>query len=263
MGDISVLDRSYRTGLLRCLRFSRGPRWYAVSILGGQLARRLLYQTLAPNLWAAVSLRIQHYHIVKDALSTGAHDLRWVADITHARAVQVLVQYLTVWDLVRDMRLTSDPDKFIWKWSPNGQYSSASAYSALFLGRIDILGARQIWKIQMLGKCKFFAWLALHSHCLTSDRLHRHALKDSNTCALCAQEVETLDHLLVDCVYTREMWFRTLCYILLLDLALDSPGNLAAWWCSARKSVAKVRRKGFDAFICLVALKGVQHTHSR
>jgi hypothetical protein len=29
--------------------------------------------------------------------------------------------------------------------------------------------------------------------------------------------------------------------------------SLAAWWCSARKPVAKTRRKGFDAFIWLVA----------
>jgi hypothetical protein len=29
--------------------------------------------------------------------------------------------------------------------------------------------------------------------------------------------------------------------------------SLAAWWCSTRKSVAKTRRKGFDAFVWLVA----------
>jgi aspartate carbamoyltransferase catalytic subunit len=78
--------------------------------------------------------------------------LRLVADVKHARTVQVLVQHLTVWDLVHDVRLTLEPDKFNRKWSPNDQYSSASAYSALFLGRVDILGARQIWKFQMPGK---------------------------------------------------------------------------------------------------------------
>jgi hypothetical protein len=68
-------------------------------------------------------------------------------------------------------------------------YSSSSAYVALFLGRVDILGARQICKTQMPGKCKFFASLVLHGRCWTFDRLHRHGLKDSDTCALCAQEV--------------------------------------------------------------------------
>jgi hypothetical protein len=105
----------------------------------------------------------------------------------------------------------------------------------------------------MPGKCKFFAWLVLHGRCWTSDRLHHHGLKDSDTCALCAQEVKTLDHLLVDCVFSRETWFRTLTHILLPQLAPDRPTSLATWWCSARKSVAKTRRKGFDTFVWLVA----------
>jgi hypothetical protein len=116
-----------------------------------------------------------------------------VADITHARTLQVIVQFVSIWDLARAVRLSTVPDKFVWKWSPNSMYSSSSAYAALFLGRVDILGARQIWKIQMPGKCKFFAWLVLHGRCWTSDRLHRHGLKDSDTCVFCAQEVETLE----------------------------------------------------------------------
>jgi hypothetical protein len=45
---------------------------------------------------------------------------------------------------MRVVSLSSVPDKFVWKWSPNGLYSSSSAYAALFLGRVDILAARQI-----------------------------------------------------------------------------------------------------------------------
>jgi hypothetical protein len=29
--------------------------------------------------------------------------------------------------------------------------------------------------------------------------------------------------------------------------------SLATWWCSARKSIAKTQRKGFDVFVWLVA----------
>jgi hypothetical protein len=105
----------------------------------------------------------------------------------------------------------------------------------------------------MPGKCKFFAWLVLHGRSWTSDRLHRHGLKDFDICTLCAQEVETLDHLLVDCVFSRETCFRTLGHILLPQLAPDCPMSLATWWCSARKSVAKTLLKGFDAFVWLVA----------
>jgi hypothetical protein len=33
-------------------------------------------------------------------------------------------------------------------------------------------------------------------------------MQDLDICALCAQEVETLDHLLLGCVHSRETWFR-------------------------------------------------------
>jgi hypothetical protein len=36
---------------------------------------------------------------MKDALGAGPRGLRWVADVTHARIVQVLLQVLTVWGL--------------------------------------------------------------------------------------------------------------------------------------------------------------------
>jgi hypothetical protein len=32
-----------------------------------------------------------------------------------------------------------------------------------------------------VGKCRFFVWLVLHGRCWTSDKLHRHGLKDSDT----------------------------------------------------------------------------------
>jgi hypothetical protein len=62
-----------------------------------------------------------------------------------------------------------------------------------------------------------------------------------------------MDHLLVDCAFSQETWFRTLVHILLSQLDPDRPMSLATWWCSARKLVAKTRRKGFDAFVWLVA----------
>jgi hypothetical protein len=55
-------------------------------------------------------------------------------------------------------------------------------------------------KVYMSGKCCFFGWLALHGRCSTSNRLCRDGLPDRDDCVLCAQEVETLDHLLIGCV---------------------------------------------------------------
>jgi hypothetical protein len=39
----------------------------------------------------------------------------WVRDITRATTVQVLAQYITVWDLLLDFTLTEAADRIIWK----------------------------------------------------------------------------------------------------------------------------------------------------
>jgi hypothetical protein len=89
--------------------------------------------------------------------------------------------------------------RFIWKWSSSREFFSNQAYRALFVGRTPIAGADRIWKVQAVGRCRFFGWLVLHSHCWTLNRLCHHGLRDSDDCALCAQEVETWEHLLLRC----------------------------------------------------------------
>jgi len=102
------------------------------------------------------------------------------------------------------------PDRFVWRWSPDGVYSSSSAYKAFFHGLTLLPGARQLWRASVPPKVKFFAWLALHGRIWTSDRRRRHGLQDDASCALCDQEDETADHLLLGCVFTREVWHRLL-----------------------------------------------------
>jgi hypothetical protein len=71
-------------------------------------------------------------------------DEAWVRDITRASTVQVIVQYIRVSDLLLDFAFTETPDRFIWKWTASGEFSSASAYRALFFGRSPLLGASQL-----------------------------------------------------------------------------------------------------------------------
>jgi hypothetical protein len=65
----------------------------------------------------------------------------------------VIVQYIRVWDLLLDFALTETPNHFIWKWTTSGEFSSASAYRALFFGRPPLLGASHLWKTQRLAGC--------------------------------------------------------------------------------------------------------------
>jgi hypothetical protein len=176
-----------------------------------------------------------------------------VQDITGALTVQEIIQYIRVWDLLLNFSLTKTPNHFIWTLTASCEFSSASAYQALFFGWPPLLGALHLKKNQAPGRVRFFGWLVLHGRYWTSDRLRRHGLSDRDVCALGAQEVETLDHLLLGCVHNRETWFHVLRFFSMADLPPVREEPLAVWWLRARKAVAKPSRKGFDTLVWLVA----------
>jgi hypothetical protein len=206
-------------------------------------------RSITPNLWGAVPQRVHHSRTVRDAIL----DQSWVRDIIGASTVQVIVQYIRVWDLLLDFALTETRDRFIWKWTASGEFSSGSAYRALFFGWSPLLGASHLWKTQAPSRVRFFGWLVLHGRCWTSDGLRHHGLSVRDVCALCAHEVETLDHLLLGCVHSRETWFRVLRFFDMTDLAPTREEPVAVWWLWAWKVVVKPSHKGFDTLVWLVA----------
>ena len=85
-----------------------------------------------------------------------------------------------------------------------------------FIGLLGILhwtapgrGAKLLRRTRAPAKCKFFIWLVLHDRCWTAARRKRHGLQDDDACALCTQSSETVDHLLLTCPFSREVWFRS------------------------------------------------------
>lgn len=112
-----------------------------------------------------------------------------------------------VWEITRDVQLLPGvPDRFCWRWSNDNLYSAASAYSAMFIGSSRPVGAKQLWKTSAPPRVEFFFWLLLHGRCWTAVRRWRPGLQSTNEHILCAQASETMDHLLLECVFTREIW---------------------------------------------------------
>ena len=63
----------------------------------------------------------------------------WFADIRGALTVQVLREYLHIWDLVDGLVLQPEvPGQHRWRLTNSGLYSSKSAYNAFFLGSIRL-----------------------------------------------------------------------------------------------------------------------------
>ena len=204
---------------------------------------------LAPHLFQAVGKRRRHSRTVADAL----FNRRWVRDIKGILSVDVISDYLRIWDALQGVSIQPGvQDVFVWKWTASGQYSASSAYRAFFLGRTALHGASQLWKTRAPGRCKFFGWLVLQRRCWTSDRLARFGLQNAGACAFCDQHEETVEHLLLQCPYSREVWFKLLRMGGLQRLMPQPDSSLADWWVSSRKLVPKTMRKGFDSVVLLI-----------
>ena len=139
-----------------------------------------------------------------------------------------------------------------WGWDVTGKYSAKSAYKMMYEGGVRFQCASAVWRSWATMTCKLFIWLALQYRVWTSDRRQRHGLQDhSSACFLCDQEEDKVDHILLQCVYARQVWF--LCFRELgVDEALipTTDDTLGDWWVSARKRIDKRHRRGFDT-ICI------------
>jgi hypothetical protein len=120
------------------------------------------------------------------------------------------------------------------------------------LGQSSLLGAKELWKTKAPNKCRFFVWLVLHARCWTADLLHRHGLQSDATCALYSQCTEGINHLLVGCVFSREIWFKILRRCGWQQISPAPGDGMAEWWTTSRKRIPKDWRKAFDSTIILV-----------
>jgi len=121
----------------------------------------------------------------------------------------------------------------------------------MFLGSSPVRGAAQLWKMAALPRVRFFYWLALQDRCWTGERRHRHGLQPTDACITCDQEPETIDHILLGCAYSREVWATWMDWLHLPNVDVR-PQPFMEWWLSNRKRVDKHFRRGFDSIVFLI-----------
>jgi hypothetical protein len=136
---------------------------------------------------------------------------------------------------------------------PNlGVYSSKSEYDRLLMGVVQFKPSRRIWGAWAPPRCKFFVWLASLNRCWTADRLARQGLDHPLHCLLCEQEEENVQHIMVGCVFSREVWFQMLS---LVGLQRCTPKlreeNFQEWWRTTELKVPKQVRAGFNSLVSL------------
>jgi hypothetical protein len=131
-------------------------------------------------------------------------------------------------------------------------YLAASAYGAMFIGSSSPLGAKQIWKTVAPPRIRFFYWLVMHGRCWTAERRFRHGLQQSDTCIFCDQGSETMDHILLQCYFSREVWHVWLDKMHLQEIVIINDEQALQWWLRTRKLIPKPLRRGFDSLFFLI-----------
>ena len=204
-------------------------------------------QMLAPTVFRSVNARKK-----KSTVEEALQNFAWVRHIQGPTTLQLLVEFAQLCDVLEQVQLSSEPDTFVWRFSGDGAYSAASAYGAMFLGSAALLGAKEIWKTAAPPRVRFFFWLTMHGRCWTGDRRFRHGLQDSNACVSCDQAPETMDHILLGCVFSRQVWVICLARVHLQDFVTVVEDQAMLWWLTNRKRIPKALRRGFDSLFFLV-----------
>ncbi|RYQ94508.1 hypothetical protein Ahy_B08g089422 [Arachis hypogaea] len=70
---------------------------------------------------------------------------------------------------------------------------------------------KEIWKMEVPSKIKSFLWKAAHDIVPVNSNLYKKRIAESPICQICTKEVETTEHALLLCEWTRAAWFGADC----------------------------------------------------
>lgn len=132
---------------------------------------------------------------------------RWIKYLLTIQNNQEMMEYVAVWEEVRMINLQHGiQDTITWRWTPDGEYTTQSAYRIQFEGSYSKLKITPIWKAQAEAKCQFFAWTLMHKKILTANNLMKRNWPNDPICKLCGADHETPTHLCKDCPFAKQVW---------------------------------------------------------
>jgi hypothetical protein len=126
------------------------------------------------------------------------------------------------------------------------------------LGLFISVTMKEFGKLGPPSKCHFFLWLTTLNRCWTADRLAKRGLDHLERCPLCDQDSETLDHILVSCVFARGFWFLLMRQFRLHSLApIPGTESFMGWWEKIDKSSGDIA-EGSRFSYCLGRLDSLE-----
>ena len=119
-------------------------------------------------------------------------------------------------------------DKVCWQPSKAHIFQVKSYYDTLTCKGEGWFPWKSIWKAKVPPQVAFFTWTAALGKILTAENLRRRHITLVSWCCMCKANGESVDHLLLHCVYAKELW----------DLVLAMFGMCWVMPCSVRELFA-------------------------
>ena len=127
-------------------------------------------------------------------------------------------------------------DYWMWKHTKHGEFSVRSAYyMELFEERKSLPSSsvpdtnkvwRWLWSSKTQPKAKLFGWKSLHNGVPVRVNLAQRGMMIDKVCPRCGEEDETIEHLLLHCETSRQIWYLS---PLRLDVRLGRGGKFRDW----------------------------------
>ncbi|CAN1122078.1 Putative ribonuclease H protein At1g65750 [Linum perenne] len=126
-------------------------------------------------------------------------------------------------------RAGAGEDVLVWGLEDNGRFSIKSTYALLQDFRLEDRNRKwqQLWKWQGPNKIKHFMWLAMQGKLMTNVERARRHITNSDTCAVCGSEAESLDHVFRGCDVAKGVWNACLPQVL---SQMQRHWDFNSWW---------------------------------
>jgi hypothetical protein len=90
-------------------------------------------------------------------------------------------------------------------------------------------------------------WFTIKERLWTADWLERHGLNHPSECVFCCQEPETSAHIILQCLFFRQIWYMLLLGFRLHRFSPSADLEIPLWWSSLSAAVPRSRRKEINA----------------
>jgi hypothetical protein len=151
---------------------------------------------------------LNHTHTVADLIN--ADSASWKTSIINQLYDPDISQQILSNPLPK-IATQSIPDKIIWPHSTTGEYRVKKAYELLHANislpnNVHQQKWKHLWKIPIPHKILTFTWKFLRNALPLKTELCRRGINCDPVCPLCQTATETINHLFLQCHFTRKVW---------------------------------------------------------